>query len=459
MLAAVLLAGGLAAGCTSGGPTSGDAPSTVTTPATSATTPAPPSSATAPAADDWTTYHHDNARTGVAAGLAPLGTLHQAWQARLDGAVYGQPLVVGGTILAGTENDTVYALDPTSGAVRWHTHLGTPQPRSQLPCGDIDPLGITSTMAYDKDTGRVYALAESTGGAHTLYGLDVRTGAVAVHTEVEPPKGDRVANQQRAALTVLNGRVYISYGGLAGDCGDYIGSVVSVTTAGTGRLTYAIPTTREAGMWAPGGAVVSGTNLLYSAGNGESTSGYDGSDSVFSLSPTLQRTDLFAPSTWPDDNANDLDLGSSSPVVIGPWVFVAGKRGTGYVMRGDHLGGVGGEVAQAQVCRSFGGASVDAGVAYLPCTDGPRALVVDASGKPTVRWHAAVSAPGAPTVGGGAVWVVDYDAGMLYALDPASGAVRTSLHIGVAPHFASPTLSGSQVYVGTMNGVVAVGGA
>jgi hypothetical protein len=61
-------------------------------------------------------------------------------------------------------------------------------------------------------------------------------------------------------------------------------------------------------------------------------------------------------------------------------------------------------------------------------------------------------------VGGGAVWAVDYDAGTLYALDPGNGSVRARVHIGAAPHFASPTLSGSRAYVGTLDGVVAVGG-
>src|SRR5258705_4657511 len=50
-----------------------------------------------PTADpaDWTTYHHDNSRAGLAPALAPFGTLSKAWKATLDGAVYGQPLVVG----------------------------------------------------------------------------------------------------------------------------------------------------------------------------------------------------------------------------------------------------------------------------------------------------------------------------------------------------------------------------
>lgn len=455
-MAAVLVVGGVVAACSSGSPTPA-APTTTAPPITPPPTTA--SSAAAAPAADWPTYHRDNARTGLAADLAPLHDPHLAWRATLDGAVYGQPLVVGGMILAATENDSVYALDPANGKVRWHTHVGTAQPQSGLPCGDIDPLGITGTMAYDQATGRVFAVAETTGGVHTLYGFDVRTGQVAVRVDVDPPRGDKLAHQQRSALTVLGGRVYVAYGGLFGDCGPYIGSVVSVTTAGASPLSYAIPTTREAGIWAPGGAVVDGANLLYDDGNGESTRGYDGSDSVIALSAGLKRVDLFAPSTWPQDNASDLDLGSSSAVVLGPWVFVAGKRGTGYTMRGDKLGGVGGQAAQAEVCKSFGGASVAGNTAYLPCTDGPRSLTISGNGRPVVGWHASVQANGSPTVGGGAVWVPDYDSGTLYALDPATGKVRARVSVGELPHFASPTLSGSDAYLGTLHGVVAVAGA
>jgi outer membrane protein assembly factor BamB len=430
-----------------------------TPPSTTTTQPPPATTSVDPAAPgtDWTTYHHDNARTGTAPGIAQLSTLRKAWHAATDGPVYGQPLVVGDTILAATEKDTVYAFAADTGAVRWSTHLGTPVPRSALPCGDIDPLGITSTMVYDQATDRVYAVAETTDGTHTLYGLAAKTGAIAIRTEVEPA-GDKIANQQRAALNLLNGRIYIAYGGLYGDCGNYVGTVVSVTTAGADPLRYSIPTTREGGIWAPGGAAVAGTTLYYSAGNGESTTTYDGSDSVIALSPDLHRTDVFAPSIWPRDNADDLDLGSASPTVFGPWVFVAGKRGIGYVMPAGHLGGVGGQAGQAQVCRSYGGSSTDANVIYLPCTDGTRAVAISANGTPSVRWHATVTPAGSPTVGGGAVWVVDYETGVLYALDTADGHVRGQLFIDVAPHFASPTLSGSRAYVGTMSGVVAVSG-
>jgi len=429
-------------------------------PAASAPAPAPSGSAPAAAAPaaDWPTYHRDNVRSGLAPAQPAAKTLKAAWRARLDGAVYGQPLVVGGRVLAATENDTVYALDPANGAVVWSRHVGTPVPSSDLPCGNIDPLGITGTMAYDAGSRLVFALAESTGGVHTLYGLDVATGQVRVRRVAEPPKGDKIAHQQRSALTVFGGRVYIAYGGLAGDCAQYIGSVVSVPVSGSGALqSYAIPTSREGGIWSPGGGVVFGGRLYYAVGNGESTSGFDGSDTVIALDPSLRRTDFFAPSTWAEDNQNDLDLGSMTPAVVGSAMVIAGKRGDAYVLDPAHLGGLGGQRSQVSICKPFGGAAVSGTTLYLPCRDGIRSAVLDpASGTLRPGWHGPSGAQGSPVVAGGAVWVVDYDGGLLYLLDPGTGHVRSKLAIGEAPHFASPTVAAGHGYVGTSTGVVAV---
>jgi polyvinyl alcohol dehydrogenase (cytochrome) len=454
------------AGCSGPGQPPAAAPAS-TPPSSSGSAPSaggPILGAPAQPGGDWPTYHHDNARTGQARDLAPLGTLRRAWTTELDGAVYGQPLIVGDRLLAATENDTVYAVDSRTGRVLWSRHVGTPMRRSDLPCGNIDPLGITSTMVYDPASRHVFALAEMEGARHVLVEVDVATGQLVSGRPAEPPKGDRVAHQQRAALTLLDGWVYIPYGGLAGDCGQYIGSVVALPTTGAvPARSYAIPTTREGGIWTPGGGVVQGGRLLYSVGNGESRSDYDGSDSVIALSPALQLVDRFAPAVWADDNRADLDLGSMSPAVVGSFVYIQGKRGIGYVLRASHLGGIGGQVAQLQLCRAFGGSAVSGDTVYLPCADGGvHAVRIDAAGRPSQRWQAAAgaaSAAGSPVIGGGAVWVVDYDGGRLYALDSGTGAVRQQVDIGTAPHFASPTLSGSRAYVGTMAGVVAVDGA
>jgi polyvinyl alcohol dehydrogenase (cytochrome) len=281
---------------------------------------------------------------------------------------------------------------------------------------------------------------------------------VRVQRVAEPPQGDKIAHQQRSALTVENGRVYIAYGGLAGDCAQYIGSVVSVPVGGAGVVqSYAIPTPREGGIWAPGGGVSLDGKLYYAVGNGESTSGFDGSDTVIALDPALHRTDFFAPSTWAQDNENDLDLGSMTPAVVGSSIVIAGKRGVAYVLDPHHLGGLGGERSQTEICKPFGGAAVSGTTLFLPCRDGIRSATLDqASGTLRPGWHGPSGTRGSPVLAGGAVWVVDYDGGLLYLLDPGTGHVRSRLSIGQAPHFASPTVAAGHGYVGTLTGVISV---
>jgi outer membrane protein assembly factor BamB len=410
---------------------------------------------------DWPTYHLDNLRDGYQTRADPVSTLSVDWNAALDGNVYGEPLLVGGRVFAATENDTVYALNRATGAVVWSTHLGSPEPLADLPCGDIDPLGITSTMVYDPDTNRLFALAELLGGTHELVGVNATTGAVEVQVPLDPPMGDAIAQQQRGALTLLNGRIYVPYGGLFGDCGNYFGQVVSVTTAGTGLESYAVPTTREGAIWGTGGGVVDGPNLLYASGNGAATSGtYDGSDSVIELSPSLQRLDFFAPSEWATQNAGDADLGAMTPALVGQYIYADGKTNTGYVLQNGALGGVGGQIAElTNTCETFGTAAVVGSTVYVPCASGPQAVTISSTGTPQVLWKSIVPAAGSPVVGGGAVWYMDYNGGELYALDPATGATKAQIQIGRAPNFVSPTIVGDQVFVGTLAGVTAVGGA
>ncbi len=447
----------LLAGCSSG-----HAPATAAGDTASGTPPAQ-GSKSAPAATDWPQYHLNAARTGLASGVPAAGRLRVAWTRRLDGAVYGQPLAIGGTVIAATENDSVYELDWASGRVRWRRHLGTPVPLSALPCGDIDPLGITGTPAYDPATKLVYAVAEETGYRHVLYGLTL-TGQVRVDRTLPTPDHEPRYDQQRPAITLDAGRVYVAFGGLDGDCGPYIGSVVSVPVSGTGPMTsYRVPTSREGAIWGTGNLVAGPHGTLYATvGNGAAESGrFDGSDSVLALSPALHRLAFFAPTTWADDNAHDLDLGSMSPALLGNGMILAdGKRGTAYLLNADHLGGIGGQLAQAPVCRAFGGPAVRGAIAYLPCADGGLAAVSTAGHQIRVLWRGPGDANGSPVLGGGAVWVPDWDSGTLYELNQATGRVRQRISLGgPLPHFASPSLSGSLVLTGTLTGVTAVTGA
>ncbi|HEU5416685.1 MAG TPA: PQQ-binding-like beta-propeller repeat protein [Streptosporangiaceae bacterium] len=434
-------------------------------PATGAAPSAPPASP-GPAAADWPAYHANAARTGTVAGLPAAGPLRVAWTRPLGAAVYGQPLVIGGTVIAATESNQVAGLSRATGRVLWRAQVasGRAVPLSDQPCGNISPLGITGTPVYDPATKLVYAVAETTGGRKVLAGIRVADGTVAWRRDIPAPDGQPAYDQQRGALALGSGRIYIPFGGHFGDCGPYRGSVVAAPASGHGPLlSYVVPTSRRAGIWAPGGPVIGPDGTVYvSAGNGAATQPpFDGSDSVIALSPKLRRTSVFAPSRWPQDNAADLDLGSMSPALLpGGQILQVGKSGLGYLLNARNLGGVGGQLADGQVCNAFGGAAVTGSTVYVPCFGtGPTAVSV-AGGHIRVLWRGPASASGSPAVGGGAVWVADWDAGRLYELSPATGRVRAQVSVGSAlPHFASPSLSGGLVLLGTMHGVVAVSGA
>jgi len=250
LAASAVLALGLLASCSATSTGDGPAAPATTGPATTAQPPPAGKPATL-SPTDWTTYHRDAARTGVAPAKPAAGPLSIAWRRHLDGAVYGQPLVVGDLVIAATEGDTVYGLDRATGTVRWHVHLGTPVPLSALPCGNIDPLGITGTPVYDPATRMVYAVAETTGFHHVLAGIAVPGGKLVFRRDVPTPDGHPRYDQQRAALLVNRGRVYVAFGGLFGDCGPYQGSINGIPVSGRGPLvSYKVPTAREGGMWA-----------------------------------------------------------------------------------------------------------------------------------------------------------------------------------------------------------------
>jgi outer membrane protein assembly factor BamB len=412
----------------------------------------------------WPTYHHDAARTGAATDAEPVTKLAVAASAKLDAAIYASPLVLrdaqGPLIIAATENNSLYALRD-NGSVVWQRHIGTPVDGGSLPCGNINPTGITGTPAYDASSGLIYAVAFLSGRHHELVAVDASTGAVAWTKPVDPPGSHPEVEQERGALLVSGGRVWIAYGGLNGDCGPYHGYVVGVATNGQGNpLIYQVPSAREAGIWTPAGPAADQDGDIYvSVGNGAQTdpkASYDMSDSVIELDQNLKVVSFFAPSTWAEENSRDLDLGTTGPVLLADGrVFVAGKAGNAYLLQQGNLGGLGGKVPSDPLCTAFGGAAYASGIVYVPCTNGVRAVRVSGATM-TPSWHAKPA--GSPVFAGGAVLSVDAGSGTLYALDPASGATKSTVSLGDSTtRFATPAVGDDgHAYVGTTHGLLVI---
>ncbi len=427
---------------------------------------------TAPAAvESWTVYHGSTAGTGVAAAVSSVTLSSPAWTSpALDGQLYGEPLVSGGRIFVATENDTVYALSATTGAVDWSSHVGTPVSSGSLPCGNISPsVGITGTPVIDEARSELFVVADELvngSPAHELVGLSTATGKTELTQDVDPASSSPPALLQRTGLTLDAGRVVFGYGGNYGDCGSYRGWVVAVPEAGGTPGEFAVDSASgesQGAIWMGGAAPVvdAGGNIWITAGNGSVTSpghAYDDSDSVLELSSSLTLLQYFAPSTWATDNARDLDLSSAPALLADGQVVAAGKSRIVYLLNGSSLGGIGSQQASLPgACGDDidGGVAVEGTTVYLPCLSGT--IAVQASASPAglhLLWRSSAGG-GPPIVAAGLVWTMGQN-GELDGLNPSTGAVQEQAAVGApANHFPTPSVGAGLLLAPAADRVVA----
>jgi len=252
--------------------------------------------------DDWPTYQHSADRAGVGGAGSTFSDVQPTWTtAGLDGAVYAEPLYVGGRVLVATENNTLYSIDAGSGGPVWQTHLADPVPAGTLPCGNIRPtVGITGTPTVDTTAGLLYAAAMVQPTHYELYAVDLGSGSVVWHRPLDQGGLDAPSAGQRGALALEQGQVYIPFGGRFGDCGNYHGQVVAASASDptAALIAYTTPA-RQAGMWAPGGIGIGNDGALYVAtGNGDANGPEGRTEAVLALSVALQEVDSWQPSNW-----------------------------------------------------------------------------------------------------------------------------------------------------------------
>jgi hypothetical protein len=411
---------------------------------------ATPATVTPPAgaAPAWRTYGGSASRAGVAPGAPGSPTLRRRFSLAVDGQVYAQPLIAGGRIYVATENNSVYAFT-SGGKLVWKRHLGAPVPGGELPCGNIDPSGITGTPVIAG--GRLFAVAFlRSGHRHVLFGLRLGSGRVAVRANVDPP--NRSVHQQRGALLAAHGRVYVPYGGLFGDCGPYRGYVVSVRESGAGRIAYRNPAT-QAGIWAPAGISAQARSLLVATGNGGG-SRFAYQNAVIRLSPSLRRRGSWAPRDWRPLSAGDVDEGSLAPLpVSGGRVLQIGKDGVAYLLN-HSLGGIGAEEASIRVCSggAFGADAFRAPLAVVPCGESLYGVRVESAGL-RITWESD-SGGVVPVIAGDSVFAISRE-GMLTQLRIADGHQVAAAKVGTqATSFPAPAAAGHTLVAPSGRGIV-----
>jgi PQQ enzyme repeat len=394
----------------------------------------PPQAPTAPAiALVNVTQHHNNpSRDGLY--IDPAFTLTAAasltrdlsFNGTIAGNVYSQPLYVEGgpsgpVVIATTESNNVYALNASTGAIIWQRNVGTAI-SSGLPCGNINPVGITGTPIVDLASRALFLDAEISGSGHQIFSLNVDTGAinagwpVTLNTAVSG--FDSSAQSERAALGIVGNTLYVPYGGRFGDCGNYRGRLVGVQMSNPASVLSFATTSTRAGIWGPGGVASDGTNTFVTTGNGSGGTTWSGSEAVIRLLPgpsfSGSTTDFWAPTNWASLDGGDTDLGGSGPILVdvpgatpSALVVALGKDGKAYLLNRSNLGGVSAPVASANVS---GNAIIQAGASYRtsqgtyvvlrPTTGTLTAFKITATNPPTITtgWSVASSGRGSPFV-------------------------------------------------------------
>jgi Bacterial lectin/PQQ-like domain/Abnormal spindle-like microcephaly-assoc'd, ASPM-SPD-2-Hydin len=312
--------------------------------------------------------------------LVSGGTFGQLWSASVEGSVYAQPLLADGEVLVATENNKVYALDPTTGAQKWSTTLaGTAWKSGEISCGDLAPnVGVTATPVVDPTTNTAYmthkAYVSGSSGTVAYYmdAIDLATGAEREGFPVQIAGTAQNASGQtfeartqlgRPGLLLMNGVVYAAFGS---DCDTqpWQGWVFGVSTTGQVKARWvAVPSFSGAGIWESGAGITSdgpGT-LLVSTGNGGSpsvptpgkTPPASLGESIIRLNVqpdgSLKAADFFAPFDAQQLDEGDVDFASGGITALNseyfgtalvPHLAVAvGKDGYVYLLNRDELGG------------------------------------------------------------------------------------------------------------------------
>ncbi len=301
----------------------------------------------------------------------------------ISGNVYAQPLYIEGgpngpMIIAVTESNNIYALDAVAGTVIWQRNVGPPV-TSGLPCGNINPLGITGTPVVDLASRSLFfdAMIDGATKKHFIYSLNVDTGATNPGWPVDVNATatyngitfTSLVQNERGGLAVVNGIVYVAWSGHLGDCGTYHGWVVGVPINNPSNVGAWATTAIGGGIWGHGGVASDGTNMFVVTGNTFNTGGnWMGGEAIIRLQAgpiwTGQPTDYWAPTNWFTLDQGDTDLGGCSATLIDvpgatppKLVLALGKDGKGYLLNRNNLGGIAAPVASANLPTAVRGQS------------------------------------------------------------------------------------------------------
>jgi hypothetical protein len=516
------------------------------------TTPATPTAS----APDVTTYHYDLTRAGLNAQETTLtptnvasATFGKVGSDPVDGKVDAEPLYLNNLTIGGaahnvlyiaTEHGSVYAFDADTNTQLWKT--------SVIPTGETTSdnhnctqitteIGITATPVIDRKQGPAGTLftvgmsKDASGKYHQrFHALDITTGAEITGSPTEiaaavPGAGDNTQGgnvvfdpsqyAERAALTLLNGNVYLGFTSHC-DIGLYTGWVMaySETTLQQTQLLNLTPNGHEGSIWMSGNGFSADSNnnifLLDANGTFDTTmdannmpSNHDFGNAMLKLNTIngkLAVADYFEAFNTVSQSSQDIDLGSGGQVLLPDMTDAtgnvrhllvgAGKDKNIYIGDRDNLGKFNPATSpmDANLYQKVTGqlaglnyttpaffnnvlyiASDGDNLKAFPFTNAKLAATPSSASTATFAHPGSTPAVSANGSQNGIVWAVESALtapGVLHAYDPtnlqhefynSNQAANARDAFGNGNKFITPLVVNGKVYIGTQNSVAIFG--
>jgi eukaryotic-like serine/threonine-protein kinase len=158
---------------------------------------------------DWAQFrfgaeHSGYTPTETMISAANVGQLTQKWTFRSGGPVESSPAVVGGVVYFGSEDDKVYALNATTGALVWSVPTGGAVLESPAVVNGVVYVGSADHMLYALDAG--------TGALRWSVRVDDNYATF----DINQPAGNVNAGTLGSSPTVAGGTVYVVSSGVTG---------------------------------------------------------------------------------------------------------------------------------------------------------------------------------------------------------------------------------------------------
>jgi hypothetical protein len=413
---------------------------------------------------DWARFGWDLAAssaptTATGINAANVGSLVRR-QVNLDGTVDASAIYLRGVTVKGAKHDVFFvtttygktiAVDAAAGTILWEytpaqydTWKGTAQITTSTPVADPDRESIYAAVP----DGTVEKLA--IGDGHMVWSTAITL----------LPRKEKIASP----LKVFGGHVIAVTGGYIGDRPPYQGKV-AILDAQSGKLLHVWnslcndragllePSScpgSDSAIWGRAGAVIDAAtgNIFFATGNGD----YDGKtnwgDAVIELNADATRMiGNYTPANNAELNQRDLDVGSTSPAMLGGDMLAQGGK-DGQIrllsikaMAGTaaHMGGELQVVSTPSGNRQFTTAPAvwhhGADTWMFAADYWATAAWTLKDGKLTAMWKNSNGGT-SPVVAGGLLYIYDAGGG-LRVYDPEKGNVIATLACG-SGHWNSP---------------------